>query len=113
MTHRPAEHHNGVIDILGGYPFKAGVPATLTIGKANFTLFTHGAAAFAQDTDDEKIVAAMRRADGMVFAGSDKKGVVTKVTFSLKGMEQAYEAISKSCNVEIAPAPAGAKVKKK
>ena len=115
VTHRPAEHHNGVIDILGGYNFKPGVPATLNVGGKPFTLFTHGAAAFAQDADDEKIVAAMRGSDAMSFIGTDKKGNVSKANFSLKGMEQAYEAISKSCKVEISAAPSAAahKAKKK
>ncbi len=109
VTHRPSEHHTGVIDILGGYTFKAGTPATLSLGGKDFALFTHGEAAFAQDADDEKIVAAMRAADTMVFSGTDKKGNVSKASFNLKGMEQAYEAISKACKVQIPPAPRKAK----
>ena len=113
VTHRPVEHHNNVIDILGGYNFKPDLDATLQIGKATFNLFTHGAAAFAKGDDDLKIVEAMRKADTMTFSGTDKKGNVSKATFTLKGMEQAYEAISKSCKVEISGAPAAAKKKKK
>jgi invasion protein IalB len=112
VTHRPDEHQNGVIDILGGYAFKPDAPATLTIGKATFALFTKGTAAFAPD--DAKVVDAMRRGDSMVFSGTDKKGNLSKASFTLKGMEQAYEAISKACNVEISGVPVVAhKAKKK
>jgi invasion protein IalB len=107
VTHRPAEHHNGVFNILAGYSLKSGAPATLQLGKESFTLFTHGDAAFAKDADDAKIVAAMRNADTMVFEGASTKGTTTKDTFSLKGMGQAYAAIGKACSVD-----SGTKAKK-
>ncbi len=113
VTHRPAEHHLGVIDILESNPFKPGAPAALAIGKESFALFTHGVAAFARDDDDARIVAAMRGgADDMVFTGTDRKGKPVKEVFSLAGMEQAYQAIGKACRVPTA-APAHAAAKKK
>jgi hypothetical protein len=103
VTHRPAEHRNGVFNILAGYSLKPGAPATLQIGKQSFTLFTHGDAAFAQDADDPKIVAAMRgAAETMVFKGTSSKGTNTTDTFSLKGADAAYAEIGRACKVEAA-----------
>jgi invasion protein IalB len=102
VTHRPAEHRTGVFTLLSGYTFKTGAPATLTVNGTNFTLFTRGDAAFAQDADDPKIVAAMRGGSEMTFTGTSSKATEIKDTFSLKGLETAYAAINKACNVPAA-----------
>jgi hypothetical protein len=107
VTDRPSEHHNGVIDILAGYTMDAAKPVTLEIGKQSFKLFAHADAAFAQNADDAKIVAAMRTGQSMVFSATTGKGVVTKDTFTLAGMPDALREIDKACSVT-----GGAKVKK-
>ena len=109
VTHRPAEHRTGVFTLLSGYTFKTGAPATLTVNGSNFTLFTRGDAAFAQDADDPKIVAAMRSGSTMTFTGTSSKNTEIKDSFSLKGIETAYAAINKACNVSAAPLEKAAK----
>jgi hypothetical protein len=52
-----------------------------------------------------KIVAAMRTAETMVVKGTSAHGTATTDTFSLKGMDTAYMAISKACGVEVSPLP--------
>jgi hypothetical protein len=100
VTDRPAEHRLGVFNILAGYSLKSSAPATLEIGKQSFTLFTHGDAAFAQDADDPRIVAAMKGGDTMVFKGTSTKGTQTTDTFSLKGADAAYAEIGRACKVD-------------
>lgn len=104
ITHRPAEHRTGVFTILSGYTFKSGAPATLMVNGKSFTMFTRGDAAFAQDADDPKIVAALRGADTMQFTGTSTKTAEIKDSYSLKGFETAYAAINKTCNVAGLPA---------
>jgi invasion protein IalB len=105
VTHRPAEHHTGIVTILGGYAYKKGVPVTLEVNGINFSLFSQGDAAFARDEDDVKIVAAMRSASTMVVKATSAHGTPTTDTFTLKGMDTAYMAISKACGVEVSPLP--------
>ena len=99
VTDRPSEHHEGVIDILAGYTMDTTKPVTLQIGKETFKLFAHGDAAFAQNDDDAKIVAAMRSGETMLFSATSSKGVATKDSFSLAGLPDALREIDKACGV--------------
>jgi hypothetical protein len=45
----------------------------------------------------------------MVVKGTSAHGTATTDTFSLKGMDTAYTAISKACGVEISPVPRAGK----
>ena len=109
VTHRPAEHHTGVVTVLGGYAYKKGVPVMLDVNGMTFSLFSQGDAAFARDEDDLKIVAAMRTGGAMVVKGTSAHGTPTTDTFSLKGMDTAYAAISKARGVEIGATPKAVK----
>ena len=99
VTDRPEEHRNGVIDILAGYTMDKAKPVTLEIGKQSFKLFAHGDAAFAQNDDDARIVAAMRGGETMLFTASSSKGVATRDSFSLAGLPDALREIDKACGV--------------
>ncbi len=86
------------VQVLIGYPFKAGSTATLAVGKQKFDLFTDGENAFARKTEtDNDIVAAMRKGATVVIAGESQRGTKTTDTFSLKGISAALDAIGKAC----------------
>ncbi|MGC2854778.1 invasion associated locus B family protein [Novispirillum sp. DQ9] len=102
VTHRPAENSNNVISIVAGYPYKEGSEVALTVGRTAFTLFTHGDRAWARTSQiDTQISQAIRKGSDMVVKGTSQRGTVTTDTYSLSGSSQAYEAISKACNVKV------------
>ncbi|MCW0181771.1 MAG: invasion associated locus B family protein [Zavarzinia sp.] len=88
------------VQILIGYPFKAGSTAKVKIGGQTFELFTDGENAWARETaTDEKIVQAMRKGANAVITGTSQRGTETTDTFSLKGISAALDAIGKACNL--------------
>jgi VCBS repeat-containing protein len=98
VTHRPKRKVRNEVNIVVGYPFKAGSDATATIGPGRFTLFTEGQGAWAYTPDDDaKLVAAMKAGTTMTVKGTSARGTATTDGYSLSGFSAAYSAISKAC----------------
>ncbi|HXV73948.1 MAG TPA: invasion associated locus B family protein [Sphingomonadales bacterium] len=98
ITHRPKRKVRDEVNIVVGYPFKAGVEANVAIGPSRFNLFTEGQGAWAYTPeDDAKLVAAMKAGSGMTVKGTSARGTNTTDQYSLSGFTAAYNAISRSC----------------
>mgnify|MGYP007046914488 CR=1 FL=1 len=101
ITHRPAENALGVVSLEAGYAFKPGSGVDVAIGTNQFTLFTDGSNAWADDAKaDQALVRAMRAGAIMEVSGTSGRGTLTKDTYSLKGITAAYKAASKACGVK-------------
>ncbi len=101
VTQRPKLKKLDVISINPGYTFKKGSVVAITIGKADFSLFTDGGAAWARDDGtDRKIVAAMLKGAMLTAKGTAEGGGATTDMFSLEGIGQAYGAINQACGVK-------------
>lgn len=100
VTHRPGEDSLNVVSIVAGYPYKENSEVELTIGNKTFTLFTQGDRAWARTAKaDAEITEAIRKGSEMVVKGTSSRGTLTTDTYSLRGSNNAYEAISRACNV--------------
>ena len=108
ITNRPAEGKRGVVSVNPGYVYEEGSAVLLTIGRKQFHMFTADGSAWAQDGDDQQIVAAIHSGSTLVVTGRMKGGPATTDTFSLKGFGPALAALDHACPVAGAPAASGA-----
>jgi invasion protein IalB len=114
ITNRPAEGRKGVVSVDPGYIYEDGGSVLMTIGRRQFHLFARGGQAFAEDADDQQIIAAIRGGSTLVVTGRMKSGPTTTDTFSLRGFGTALVALDRACPVAGAPAAtAGHKTRKK
>jgi hypothetical protein len=100
ITHWSGEGSKNVVSISFGYPFAVGAKPEVTVDGKTFSLFTDGEQAWAQDqTADDDIALAVRRGSKIVVKGTSKRGTKTTDTYSLKGSDDAYKAISQECGL--------------
>jgi len=99
IAHRPAEKTFDVATFVAGYTFDTKAPLTVKIGKETFSkTFTQGDKGWmVNDSEDRRLIAAMKRGDRMIVDGKSSRGTATKDTYSLKGFSAAYQAISAKC----------------
>jgi invasion protein IalB len=116
ITNRPSEGRRGIVTVDPGYIYEDGSAVLMTIGRRQFHLYTKGGQAWAEDADDQQIIAAIRGGSTLVVTGRMKGGPATTDTFSLRGFGTALVALDRACPVAGAPkasAPAGHKTRKK
>jgi invasion protein IalB len=114
ITNRPAEGRKGIVTVDPGYIYEDGGSVLMTIGRRQFHLFARGGQAWAEDADDQQIIAAIRGGSTLVVTGRMKSGPTTTDTFSLRGFGVALAALDRACPVAGAqPATAGHKTRKK
>jgi hypothetical protein len=97
VTNRPSDKVRGEISMQVGFPMKAGEPAQLTIGSANFDLVTQGERAWTNGKDDDRIVAAMRAGSDMTIKSNSTRNHLTTDTYSLSGVSAALDKINQEC----------------
>ena len=98
VTRRPGEGVHNEISLIVGFPMKEGGNATIKIGKTSFSLYTKEANAWVKNAAEEgNVIAAMRKGGNLVFDGVSKRGNKTTDRYSLSGLPQALESISKAC----------------
>lgn len=87
------------LSFVAGYPLKDGANVTVSIDGVDHKMpIVKGSNAWAKDeTEDEKIVAAMKAGNSMVVKGVSKKGTATTDNFSLKGVTAALARAKKEC----------------
>jgi len=114
ITNRPAEGRKGVVSVDPGYIYEDGSSVLMSIGRRQFHLFARGGQAWAEDADDQQIIAAIRGGSTLVVTGRMKSGPTTTDTFSLRGFGTALVALDRACPVAGAPATTvGHKTRKK
>ncbi|WP_372602946.1 hypothetical protein [Actibacterium sp.] len=98
VTYRPKNGVKGEVSFTGGYPFAKDSFVEMEIGDAKFQLFTDGEWAWpASKSDDDKILAAMKRGSSAILTAHSDRGTVTKDTFSLLGFTAATDSAEKYC----------------
>ena len=87
ISTRPAEKVSNEVSILVGYPFKPNSEATVSVGGANFAMYTQNDGAWVKNAAEEaKLIDAMRKGADAVVKGDLRQGTQTTDTFSLKGI---------------------------
>ena len=95
----PADKVVNEISVKMGYPFAAGAKVTATIGTAKFDLFTKDEGAFVEKPEMEtKLIEAMKSGNTMKIDGKSARGTATSDTYSLNGLGDALERVTKECS---------------
>lgn len=98
VVFRPDSDVRGEITFTGGYPFRPNSTVTLRVGSDSYDLFTEGEWAWPQgETQDQEIVAAMKRGAEAVLVGTSARGTQTEDTFSLIGFTAAMDEAEARC----------------
>lgn len=97
ITHRPALKSWCAVSFQLGYPLSTSEEVSVQIGNEKFRLIPEGEAAFADEADDPKIAAAMRRGNRMVVRGVSTRGTRTIDTYSLSGVTAGTKALNSAC----------------
>lgn len=105
ITNRPGEGRWGVVSVVAGYAYQEGSTVTVAIGRRQFHLFTDRDTAWAEDSDDPLIVAALRGGSTLNVNGHMKDGPVVSDNFSLKGAAQALAVLDQTCPMPGRPVP--------
>jgi hypothetical protein len=98
VSTRPAEKVKEEISVIIGYPFKSGSEAAVTVGSANFALYTQNDGAWIKNAAEEaRMVETMKKGADAVVKGESGRGTKTTDTFSLKGLDQALTRVAQEC----------------
>ncbi len=98
VSTRPNEKVKNEVSVIVGYPQKASVDATATIGAANYAMYTQNDGAWVKNAGEEaQMVDAMRKGADLVVKSVSEKGTQTTDTYSLKGLAQALEKVAEEC----------------
>jgi len=98
VSTRPAEQVRNEVSVIVGYPQKAGVDATATIGSASYVLYTQNDGAWVKNAAEEaQMVETMRKGSDMVVKSMSHSGAKTTDTYSLKGLSEALDKVAEEC----------------
>ena len=98
VTHRPGEGVKNEISLIVGFPMKEGGDAKISIGTAAYALYTKEANAWVKNAAEEgTVISVMKKGKDLTFEGQSRRGNKTTDTYSLIGLSQALDAISKAC----------------
>jgi hypothetical protein len=98
VTHRPGEGVHNEISLIVGFPMKDGAGASLSVGKSNYELYTKETNAWVKNAAEEgTVIGVMKKSHDMTFEGTSKRGNKTTDRYSLTGLSDALDAISKAC----------------
>ncbi|MGH6663933.1 MAG: invasion associated locus B family protein [Pseudolabrys sp.] len=98
VSTRPAEKVRNEVSMIVGYPQKAGVDATATVGSASYVMYTQNDGAWIKNAAEEaQMVSAMRKGADLVIKSESARGTKTTDTYSLKGLDQALDKVAEEC----------------
>lgn len=108
VTHWPADKEKNAVTLSSGYPYKDGTKAVVTIGGKTFNMLTGSAAPGAapdmawidDNAIEDELAEQIRKGETLTVKGTSKRGTVITDTFSLAGSGEAYDAITKACEME-------------
>lgn len=91
-------------EIVPGYQYKDGSSVTVEIGADTFTFFTKndggaGAAWVLAQSDEERLIQAMKSNPTATVSGTSRRGTVTKDTYSLVGLSDALDKAHQACGM--------------
>ena len=99
VSTRPSESVKEEVSMLvTGYQLKGNTEATVTVGNANFAMYTQNDGAWVKNAAEEtQLVDAMRKGQDAVIKATTSKGTKTTDSFSLKGISQALDRVAQEC----------------
>ena len=100
ISTRPAEHVRDEISVVMGFDVKedASPPARAEIGSAHFDMVAKGSDLWLKDeSQDAVMLAAMKKSGRMTIMAPSSRGKTTTDSYSLAGLSQALNRVSKSC----------------
>ena len=98
ISDRPGEKVHDEVSIIMGFPVKESSRAEAKVGRAAFDLVAKGSNAWIKNPADEaKFVDALKHTGKLVVTAPSMKGKATTDTYSLAGIKQALERVSKDC----------------
>ena len=99
VSTRPDEKVKDEVSMLvTGYAFKSNTETAVTVGSANFAMYTQNDGAWVKNASEEtQLVDAMRKGADAVIKATTSKGTKTTDTFSLKGISQALDRVAEEC----------------
>ena len=99
ISTRPTEKVSNEVSVLvTGYVFKPNSEASVTVGGANFPMYTQNDGAWVKNAAEEaKLLDTMRKGADVVIKATSSRGTQTTDTFSLKGIGQAVDRATQEC----------------
>jgi hypothetical protein len=98
----PGRNVEGELEVVPGYPYKAGEPVVGEVGSLKVNFFTQNdggtGAAWVKDRNDElSLLDAMKKANTIVIKGISQRGTHTSDTYSLDGISAMLDKVHESC----------------
>ena len=98
----PKRNVTDELEVVPGYQYKDGQPATAQVGAKTIEFFTQndgkaGAAWVKDQANETALVNAMRGGSTLTVSGVSKRGTKTTDTYSLNGITSALDAAHKGC----------------
>ena len=98
ISHRPNEQMYDVLTFVAGYTYMPRSEVQFRVGNIKANLFTNADTAWTKNLKtDEDIARAMNKAVRVTVRGLTIEGVETYDVFSMKGFNNAMEAINRLC----------------
>jgi hypothetical protein len=98
ITSRPQDKVKDEISIIASSPFKASAEATAVIGGKSYVMVTNADGAWIKHaTDETKLIEVMRKGGDLSLKGTTDRGLQSTDVFSMKGLAQALDRISREC----------------
>lgn len=83
---------------MAGYTMRDAPDPQIRIGSSKFDMFPSGNESFIEeDSDEKRLVAAMRRGADMRLSAMSERGTATEYRFSLLGVSNALDRAAKDC----------------
>ena len=98
IADRPGEKVHNEVSIMMGFPIKESGAAQAKIGTESFDLVAKGSNAWIKNPAEEaKFVEALKHSGKLIVKAPPMKGPVTTDSYSLAGLKQALDRVSKDC----------------
>ena len=98
VSTRPAEKVKNEVSVIVGYPQKAGVDASASLGSASYVMYTQNDGAWVKNAAEEaQMVEAMRKGSELVIKSISTRGTKSVDTYSLKGIGEALDKVAEEC----------------
>src|SRR6185437_11330695 len=98
VSTRPAEKVKNEVSVIVGYPQKAGVDASASLGSASYVMYTQNDGAWVKNAAEEaQMVEAMRKGSELVIKSISTRGTKCVDTYSLKGIGEALDKVAEEC----------------
>ena len=100
----PARHAKAEPEIVPGFQYKDGSSVTAQLGADTVSFFTKndggaGGAWVEGQSDEERLVNAMKTASEAVVTGTSKRGTAVRDTYSLAGFADALDKAHQACGL--------------